>query len=420
MSNLSNPNEDPQVGVQTFNATVRNLSSKGYGVVEHPDGRIFFAKGCWPGDVSSFQIESFKKRYGEAILLQIIEPSDERVAPACPYQGHRRGECGGCPWMIATYSAQIKYKLHRIEYAFSRQKILLTPNSSISGRIIKDFWEAPEILGYRNRLQLKTDGTVVGLVSAQSKVLVPVTDCLVLNTHCRTILKDIVAILPRDEWRPHKNSNYLWNYLEIDDDIRPQSQDDLISSLEINKRRSFRQGNSQQNQRMQEWLKEKLLTSSTAGSMYPGPILELFSGDGNFTKIIAEANNHSALHRHIWAVDLQGEALQTLRKKELPLVNIVELDLFQSNAWFKLKPMIDGPPSMVILNPPREGLEYRKNFFTSFPELKEIFYISCNPDTFVRDANDIICEGYQLCEVQPLDQFPHTSHMELLAHFRRE
>ena len=75
---------------------------------------------------------------------------------------------------------------------------------------------------------------------------------------------------------------------------------------------------------------------------------------------------------------------------------------------------------VVITDPPRAGMHPKalKQMISLLPE--KILYISCNPSTFARDAREIVDAGYQLPEVQPVDMFPHTRHIEMAALFVKQ
>ncbi|MCB9072559.1 MAG: hypothetical protein H6623_02980 [Bdellovibrionaceae bacterium] len=69
----------------------------------------------------------------------------------------------------------------------------------------------------------------------------------------------------------------------------------------------------------------------------------------------------------------------------------------------------------LFLDPPREGFRFLSHFVQQLPELETIMYVSCDPYTFVNNVRVLIDESWSLLEVQPVDQFPHTPHVELLA-----
>src|SRR5690606_10440310 len=109
---------------EQFQSTVKGLSFKGLGVVEHPNGQIFFVQGAWPGDVAVFEIESIEKSYGYAKILELIKPSNDRRQAPCFFQGFELGKCGGCPWMIANYSSQLQHKDKILNHLLERASIL--------------------------------------------------------------------------------------------------------------------------------------------------------------------------------------------------------------------------------------------------------------------------------------------------------
>ena len=74
---------------------------------------------------------------------------------------------------------------------------------------------------------------------------------------------------------------------------------------------------------------------------------------------------------------------------------------------------------MLVLDPPRDGLRAPAALFSARSSLREVLYVSCDLATFCRDARAALAAGFSAVSVQPLDLFPQTPHVELLAHFRR-
>jgi len=121
---------------------------------------------------------------------------------------------------------------------------------------------------------------------------------------------------------------------------------------------------------------------------------------------------------NILAVEVQGVALQELKDRELPGVRILELDMNSQGSWAKIS-KLQPHAKAILIDPPREGLEKRRGLFKYLDNLENIFYISCELDTFSRDAEDIIKHGWKLIELTPIDLFPHTPHLEIMAHFKK-
>ena len=232
---------------EIFNATVRDLSSEGNGVVEHPSGKTFFVPGVWRGEQGEFRITGFKGRYGFAELVMLTQASTARTEAPCIHHGFSAGQCGGCPWQFVSYQAQLEAKQKRVEDSLSRLE--KAPSEKI-----KKIWESPKTSGYRNRAQLKTDGEKIGYVSLSTNRIAAIDDCLILNEKNRNTLQQLLKTLPRKDFRPtnrKRRDKRQWQTLDIDD----QTSADTV---EPGKRKPFRQGNSEQNERMRVWLRERL------------------------------------------------------------------------------------------------------------------------------------------------------------------
>jgi 23S rRNA (uracil1939-C5)-methyltransferase len=387
---------------QQFAAQVRDLSGEGTGVVQHADGQVFFVPGVWPGEQVEVRVTAFKGRFGFAELVSIIEPSPDRVEPPCPYQGVGAGSCGGCPWQFVRYEAQLAAKQARVVEALAP----FAPAAAIAP--IKP---SPDIFGYRNRAQLKTDGERLGYVAAGSNDLVDIENCLILTDKNQQTLQALRQQLPRRQWQPRRKGGIkrgtkgALTTLDIDESVN-------AASVSVNQRLPFQQGNSAQNSFMRDWLSGRLAPLDKQR-----PVLELFAGSGNFTQIIVEAG-----FTDVTAVEVVDDAMDALRA-ELPQVKTLACDLFSPAAAGQLA-AVAQVASLLVLDPPRDGLKNdalksQQGLFSKGSNLQDVIYISCNLATFTRDVQDFAKHGFDLVEVQPLDQFPHAPHIELLAHLRK-
>jgi 23S rRNA (uracil1939-C5)-methyltransferase len=377
---------------QKFTSFVRDLSHKGLGVIDHPDGRVLFVRGVWPGDEGEFEVSGSAPKYSEAKLLQLTKYSPERVEVICPHRGSLPGQCGGCPWMMGSYESQIKFKVKRLKHALDKRGVNFS-------QALRPVIKSEKVFDYRNRAQFKTDGKNIGYVSEGTNVLAPIQDCLILNPTLRKLFHDIKNLLPDEKFIP--TGKHHWNYLDVDDETNK-------GNIQINKRRPFKQGNTLQNLRMQEWVKEQFAKIASHK-----PVVDLFCGSGNFTRVLSDLGFDNIL-----AVEVQGVALQELSEKKLSGVRILDLDMNSQGSWAKLAKH-QPHAKAILIDPPREGMEKRRGLFKYLDNLENIFYLSCELDTFSRDAEDIIKHGWELIELTPIDLFPHTPHIEIMAHFRR-
>ncbi len=389
-SGRSKPASKAQGIGQIFEAEVLALADTGNAVVEHPDGRRVFVPGAWLGELVRVKIVEMKGQYAIGELVEVLAASSARISPPCRFHGFAPGQCGGCGWMMVDYAEQLRAKQQRVDQAIHR----LLPNQRV-----EPIFAAPEPFGYRIRAQLKTDGRELGFVANSQRQLAAVDDCLVLTPHNRATLKALREQLPKVEWIPHRKQE--WTTLDIDESIS-------ASNVSVNKRLPFQQANQQQNQAMRDWLSRHL-------QLLPShlPVLELFAGSGNFTDVIAAAGFVS-----ITAVEAVTEAVAALTSRGLAGVTPVVCDLFNEVAFAELIKRQQAA-EILVLDPPRDGLKCRNGLFDRRSRISEVFYISCDLATFTRDLRDFLAAGYRLEELQPIDVFPQTPHVELLAHLRR-
>lgn len=372
-----------------FKATVRDLSHKGFGVIDHPDGRTFFVRGTWPGDKGEFSVAEDAPKYDEAKLVKLDSPSSDRREVPCRFRGITPGSCGGCPWMMASYSSQLDYKVKRLKHALEKRRIHLSHD------VLKEIIPSPHEFSYRNRIQLKTNGKEMGYVSEGSSVFAPVSDCLILNQDLHKLFHEVKDSLPRDDFAP--TGDHKWSYIDLDDEMK-------VSEIIVNKRRTFRQGNTPQNETMKKWIRVKF--DSLPRHF---PVIDLFCGSGNFTEVLSRMG-----FSNILAVEVQGSAIEALKRKNFPGVRILSLDMREKGVWAKIAKYQPHAKALLV-DPPREGIDKRRGLFKYLDNLEKIFYISCEIDTFSRDLRDMLDHGWSILELTPIDLFPHTPHVEMLC-----
>lgn len=375
---------------EIFSAAVRDLASDGRGVVAHPNGLTVFVAGVWPAESGEFRFTGLQKRVGSAELVQLTHASPSRSEAPCVHHGFKAGECGGCPWQFVDYSAQLAAKQRRVEAAAAR----------VTDRAVNAIWPSPSVYGYRNRAQLKSNGVELGYVSAGSHDLAAVEDCLILSDVNRQTLKQLRAQLPEPSWRP-SHKKIKWSTLNIDESVD-------ADSVQVNSRLPFQQSNDAQNTRMRHWLAAKCAPLDKSGA-----VLELFCGSGNFTQVLASVG-----FEKIVAVDASGPATESLAAQSIPNVNVLSKDLYKAESYPAL---FRGQVaySVLVLDPPRDGFRQLASLLTGRSRPRDIFYISCDLATLFRDIAQLQELSYGIEELQPVDQAPHTPHIEMLVHLKQ-
>ena len=142
--------------ISTFTVRVTDLASGGSGIARDETGRVLFIPLSAPGDLLKVRVTEAQRRYAEAEIVEIIEPSPERVKPPCPVFGR----CGGCSWQHIPYALQWKTKARGLEHTLGRRQIAL-PGP------LEEF-PAERIWEYRNRVQLRGQGTELGFLQRGS------------------------------------------------------------------------------------------------------------------------------------------------------------------------------------------------------------------------------------------------------------
>lgn len=374
-----------------FEAEVRDLISDGRGVISTPEGVTCFVPGVWPGEKAVFKLGPKKGAIQEAEVSELLISSKHRRTAPCQYHGHSSQHCGGCPWQFIDYDAQREEKQKRLHKAIER----IAPKASILPIIA-----APAEMGYRNRAQLKTDGKKIGFEASRSNQLVGIKDCIILTEKNRQTLAGLITQLPNKEWqapKPRHKRKPSWSTLHINESINAEG-------VTLNQRLPFLQGNSAQNEVMKNWLAEQLATIKTEGM-----VLELFCGSGNFTQVIAQSNASQIL-----ATEIDPQAVAALNHLGLNKTQAIACNLFDEEQLPQLARQAKAT-QVLVLDPPRDGFKALPLLCKPLKKLNTIFYISCNLATFARDVSNLSALGFILKEVQAIDLFPQTPHVELMA-----
>ncbi|ULJ69223.1 23S rRNA (uracil(1939)-C(5))-methyltransferase RlmD [Wielerella bovis] len=433
--------------------TIQSLDYEGRGVTRI-DGKTIFVHNALPREIVRIQIKQDKGTFAEADTTAIIQPSEYRREPACPYYG----ECGGCALQHLEFSAQVAMKqrvfeeqLQRIGKVFPEQ--ILPP-------IYGAAWH------YRSRTRLsifidKQDVVQIGYQAKRSKRIVPISQCAILPAHVsgslktiRAGLQNIHATAPKirlqsveisvgeqvsvlniisDKKLPenvliefsgclnkitaNQSAAPIWQiWLQIGtraaEPIAPKTAPKLNYRLpEFALNMPFRAGDfTQINLPMNE-----VMVSRAIRLLQPQGherIADLFCGLGNFTLPIARSGAK--------VVGIEGADFLTRRAMQNAQANGLTNIQFSTADLFATTPQIVeqlGYFDKILLDPPRAGA-YALVQALHVPYLpKRIVYVSCNPATFARDAAVLVGKGYRFSAAGVMNLFPHTAHVEAMAVF---
>lgn len=295
-------------------------------------------------------------------LVEVLESSADRVKPLCPYYQ----DCGGCDMQHMSYEAELRFKQNWLN-----ETSPLFANAQMAPIIA-----SPEPCFYRNRITLHSDGKHLGYYRRGTHDIIAIRECVIASKK----LNEKLAALHLDDF--DKNES-----LELRED------DGTV----------FNQVNSNMNTFLIDTVKK------FAGGQKSQRVLELYAGRGNITFSLAE------LAREVIAVEGSAEAVRQAEQHRIELnlkkIKFIQNDVFQAVYKFKLD---YENFDLIVCDPPRGGLA---NAIDVIPELnaKKIIYVSCDRTTLERDLMFLTQKNYKVRQIQPLDMFPRTHHIELVT-----
>ncbi len=446
-----------------FEVVIESLSHDGRGLARI-NGKALFIDGALPGERVRARYSNQKSRFAEAQLLQVLQPSPQRVEPRCPHFN----QCGGC--QLQQLDAQIQITLKQQQALAQLQRIGGVQPVQILPPLDGEHWH------YRRRARLslvvdRRNGQIsVGFRRKHSSKLVAIDQCPVLDrrggelidrlnpllnqlqqplsiSHIEICLSDDQAVLVVRHPKPLPSSDLqalqtllseldfalylqpgdietlhsveasstslsyqLLTSTDSDPTAKAHQTDPAPLSLQFQPR-DFTQINAGINQQMID-LALQLLQPNKEDR-----ILDLFCGLGNFTLPLARRAKTVVGVEAIEAMVQRGRDNAHLNK--LDNVSFIAADLTQPlKQQPRFKQLLKEGFNKVLLDPPRAGA-----FETLVPLAKlapeQILYISCDPATLARDSAELVRLGYRLQRWTVINMFPHTSHVESIALFLR-
>lgn len=441
-----------------------NHDGEGVGRVE---GYTLFVQGALPGEQVRVKVLKTKKQFGYAKLLEVIEASPDRVAAPCLIYD----KCGGCQLQHLSYAGQLAWKRQHVVDALERigkLNVAGDENSSSSGIAVLPTRGMDEPWRYRNKAQVPigvTEGGLVGGFYARgSHRIIDMETCLIQHESNDDVVARVKAIGRRfgitayDEetgqgllrhvvvkvgFRTGEmmlvlvtNGNKIPRENEWISAIREEIPSVVSVCQNVNKRqtnvifgdvtrvlwgkdviydyigdvkfaisaRSFYQVNPVQT----EVLYGK--TVEYAGLTGAETVIDAYCGIGTISLFLAQ---HA---KQVYGVEIVKEAIEDARANaELNNMQHVTFEVGASEdvipRWKEQGIVAD----VIVVDPPRKGCDPR--LLETILEMKpeRVVYVSCNPATLARDLRVLEDGGYRTVEVQPVDMFPHTVHVESVA-----
>lgn len=453
---------------QDYEIIIEDLTQNGEGV-GRIDGYALFVKDTVIGDRIIARVTKANKNYGYGRLMEIIEPSPNRVTPPCPVSR----SCGGCTLMAMSYASQLEFK-----------RKLISGNLARIGGLTE--LEVPPVIGmdkpyrYRNKAQFPVgsdrDGNIViGFYAGRTHSIIPCGDCLIGDSVNAGILAEIKSHMLKYKIKPYDELSHtglvrhvlirvgfatgeVMVCLVINGEALPASaelvkalqnlplpDDRKIASVMLNLNRgrtnvilgaecrllwgapyiedfigkikyrisplSFYQVNPAQTGRLYALaLDFAELTGSET-------VWDLYCGIGTISLFLAQKA------RKVYGVEIVPQAIEDARRNAA-LNGITNVEFFTGRAeevlpdFYARESERAGAPltaDVIVVDPPRKGCA--ETLLTTMVKMQtaRIVYVSCDSATLARDLKYLTGNGYEVRKVQGVDMFGGTGHVETVV-----
>ncbi|MBP5339222.1 MAG: 23S rRNA (uracil(1939)-C(5))-methyltransferase RlmD [Prevotella sp.] len=436
----------------------------------HWNDLVVFVPWCVPGDVCDVQLRRKKNSFAEGEVVRFVERSKVRAVPFCQHFG----VCGGCKWQNLPYEEQLRFKQQQVFDQLTRiGKVELPEFRPILGSVKTTEYRNKLDFGASNRRYLTNEEIASGqefqrnalgfhITGAFDKIL-PVEKCWLmddLHNEIRNAIRDyaiehgisffdlraqkgllrdviirnsqsgewmVIIQFHFDETGDEAEATELLQYVAEqfpqitslmyldnqkcndtigDQNIRVFKGEDHIFELMEDLRfkvgpKSFYQTNTEQAYHLYS------VARDFAGLTGSETVYDLYTGTGTIANFVARQA------RQVIGIEYVPEAIEDAKVNSI--INGIKNTLFYAGDMKDI--LTDdfiaghGRPDIIITDPPRAGMhpDVVKTILRASPS--RIVYVSCNPATQARDLQ-VLDSDYLVAEVQPVDMFPHTPHVE--------
>jgi 23S rRNA (uracil1939-C5)-methyltransferase len=444
----------PQRG-EELTLHIDSLAFGGAGVARHEGGWVVFVREALPGDTVRAVVTKRKRHYGEARLLEVVEPSPDRVEPKADHPG--------APWQVMPYEKQLEIKAAQVEEALRRL-------GHLDGFEMLPIVPAVEQWRYRNKLEFSfgTDPVNGELIcgfhaSGSWEDIVHVEDCLLQsergNAARRAVLdwaraqghtaydrRSQIGELRNLVIREGRRTGDLQVRLVVSEGVEVDAgtlnaavEADSLLVTEIETVGETTAGGTTERIAGDETITEELggltfrlggqsffqTNTEMAEKLYAATadvarlqgwerVYDLFCGIGTIGLSLASRSGE------VWGLEIVEEAIVNALDNA-KLNEVSNAHYFAGDVRLALRELVEkaGRPDVVVVDPPRAGLSQKvvRRILEASP--KRIVYVSCNPTTLAPNAAQMVEAGYVLKTVQPVDMFPQTPHIECVALLER-
>ncbi|MDM0697846.1 23S rRNA (uracil(1939)-C(5))-methyltransferase RlmD [Clostridium perfringens] len=440
-----------------------DIISQGYegeGIAKIDNKYPIFIEGALKGEKVKVRIVKVNKNFAYGKLMEVLEASEERVNPPCAI--YKR--CGGCKLQHASYKAQLDFKWDRVKDCVSKI-------GKLDPSIVKYPLGMEEPWRYRNKVQLPIgliNGEVkIGFFAPRSHDIIDMESCLIQDEIGDKVVKLTREWIEKFNIRPYNvdgeydekgivrhimirrgfTTNEVMVVLVTNGEKLPHKEEfvDLMVK-NIPGIKSIIQNINSKKTNVILGLESKTLWGEDTISDYIGDfrfnisplsffqvnpiqtevlygkvleyanltgneeVFDAYCGTGTITLFLSQRA------KKVYGVEIIPQAIDNawINAKENKVENV---EFFVGESEVVIPDLINKgvKADVVVVDPPRKGCDKKLLDSITNIDAKKIVYVSCDPSTLGRDLQVLEENGYKTLEVQPVDMFPNTSHVENVA-----
>lgn len=392
---------------------IEKLDHFGRGIT-NINNKICFVENALPNEIVNIEILKETKKYFLAKTTDFIESSPNRIIEPCPFYN----ECGGCNLEHLSFSKENEFKRRKVQE-------LLVKFAKINPTLVKETVYSDEY-NYRNKVTFHGKDNIFGYYKENSNDLLKIDKCFLLDKKINEIIKLLQTESNKiSELLIRTNNDSSKIMVKITGQVNDiETLNSKVDVLLINGKcltpsekiittigskkyylsvDSFFQVNKTLTEKLYDKVKEQV------EKVRPNKLLDLYCGTGSIGIYVSD------FAKEIIGVDYSKSNIEDANenKKLNNLKNITFINDKVENVIDTFKDI-----DMIIVDPPRAGLDKKTIDNIERISPKHLVYVSCDPATLARDLN--LLTDYQAEEITPFNMFPRTYHVECVSVLHRK
>ena len=414
---VTSPDTPVKVGT-TRQLHIERLVAGGESMARDTDGRVVFVDGALPDETVEVEFTEVKRDFARARLRRVQVATANRVTPPC---AHVADGCGGCNWQHLAASAQHDAKVDIVREAFARTGRL--PEA----RIVRGASVGHDALRTTVRMAATSDGRL-GFRRSASHDVVGIEHCLVMHPRLAELVNAVGVRGGKEGDRARRDGEVeptditlrcgdatgergVWSHgrarlLGLPDDVVTGAGAVVHEEVAGVRLRVSMESFFQASRQAAEILVDAVGRASQGlldGS--EGPVIDAYGGIGLFSATLVPKDVQAVVVES--STSACDDAFSNLRGHTADIVQA------RFEHW------VAQPAGLVIADPARSGLGKPGVSVVVDTDAPCVVLVSCDAVAAARDARLLVDAGYQLDDVEVLDLFPHTHHVEVVATYRR-